>query len=208
MVEAHRELARLDGEMGEAVRAGDLVSFGRINGQAAEVNGSFIVSLPAELCHGVFPGHPLCTSLEPLPGGDYGRRLDGLLRRYEPGFGSAASILVFPLSLTPEELISITQEMAPRIETLVGALLAELTALTPPVEFQEDHDRLIDHFQRIGALVDEIAGAASVGDHELARRVGQAIGRIFCETDKSLGSEEFKTIVEVHLGAGPPRECE
>ncbi len=208
LVEVHREMVRLDREMGQAVRAGDLAAFGMINGRSAELNGSFVASLPAELCHGAFPGHPLCPSLEPLPGGDYGRQLDGLLRRYEPGLGSAASLLVFPLSLTPEELISITKEMAPRIEALVGDLLSELAALSPPAEFRDDHGRLVDHFRQIGALVDEIAGAAAQGDHEPARRVGPATERIFCETEKSLASEEFKAIVAAHFSVGPPGDCE
>ena len=184
--------------------------FSLINGPAEELNLSFVASLPTEFCHGVFPDHPLCPSREALPGGDYGEQLNGLLRRFEPRFASAAGVFVFPLSLSQEEVMSLTQQMAPRMEALVDEMMAELAKLTPPTQFLDDHNQLVAHFERIGTLVDEIVGAASEGDLIPARQVGPAAARIFCETDKSLTSEEFKAIVAVHIDAGPPgqQDCE
>ena len=184
--------------------------FSLINGPAAELNFSFVASLPTEFCHGVFPAHPLCPPLEALPGGDYGKQLNGLLRRFEPRFASAAGVFAFSLSLSQEEVLSLTQQMVPRMEALVDDVMAELAKLTPPTEFRDDHDQLVVHFERIGAFVDEIASGAREGDLGPARGIGPAATRIFCETEKSLTSEEFKAIVAVHIGRGPPgrRDCE
>ena len=92
----------------------------------------------------------------------------------------------------------------------VARELAELAKLTHTTEFRDDHDQLVVHFERIGALVEKIASGAREGDLGPARGIGPAATRIFCETEKSLTSEEFKAIVAVHIGRGPPGrgDCE
>ena len=210
LVKVQRELARLDDQMGGAVAAGDLVSFSLISGQGAELDSSFVTSLPREFCHGIFLDHPLCPPLEALPGGDYGKQISELLRRFEPRFASAAGVLEFQLALSKEELLSLTRQVAPRMEALVDEVIAELLKLTPLTELRDDHDRLVVHFERIGALVDEIASGAREGDLGQVGLIGPATMAIFCETEKSLTSEEFKAIVAVHIGGGRsgPGDCE
>ena len=92
--------------------------------------------------------------------------------------------------------------------SLVAELNADLAELDPPPEFREDHDRVVVHFEKIGAALSEVASAALAGDKEPARRIAIAVIAIFCETTGSLSSEEFKALVAVHFGvAPPPEEC-
>ena len=99
LVEAHREFDRNDREVGVALEEGNLVRFGLLSGQSAELRVALITSLPPEYCHGLFPRNDLCSPLEPLPGGEYGEQLNGLLRQFEPQFAGAGATVAFPLSL-------------------------------------------------------------------------------------------------------------
>ena len=135
LVEATRELARLDAEAAQAVEDEGLAWFVLIHGQLGDVNGSFMIDLPGGFCNALNPMEPplqsLCAPVEELPGGEYGARLNQMLRQFQPRFESAGGVFAFPLSLLPEELAQVYSVEVPIVEKLLQEIRDGVGGLAP-----------------------------------------------------------------------------
>ena len=215
MVESTRELVRLDGEAAQAVKDADLGRFVLRNGDLGLVSATASLGLSAAFCEHSRDaddpgfGFTLCGPAGPLPGGEYGGRLNDALRRFEPGFMSATGVFAFPLSLEPEEQAQVLASQAPLFAEQLQEVRAQMGSLTPPEELRADHDRLAAYYDGFIDGVNELMAAAEAGDLQAAQ--GQLIGFLtgFCETRQSFSSSQFKELVTVHFKFAAPRNpCE
>ncbi|MCH8086609.1 MAG: hypothetical protein IIC81_02020 [Chloroflexi bacterium] len=206
LVEHFRELLRLDRQAEQYIRDGDVAGFVLTNGLLGEVSATFTISLPADFCNSLNPGgSPLCSPLEPLPGGTYGSQLNDIFRTFQSQFSGLAGSLAFPLVLTPEESALVINDLAPKAATLFSETQAQVRALTPPAEFSAAHDLLIPYFDQLIDLFNEAVEAGVAGETGITRRTLDDITRVGCEVRESFSPVEFNDLVDVHFDrCGPP----
>ena len=207
MVEVTRELVSLDGEAAQAVKDDDLARFVLVNGELGLVSSSVLPGYSAAFCENAFAaeddGAALCGPAGPLPGGDYGARLNEALRRFEPGFRSAGGVFGFPLSLRPEELATVLATKGSTFGEQLQEVRAQVESLTPPEELRADHDRLAAYYDGFIDRVNKLIAATEAGDVETAQNQFFGFRGQFCETRGSFSSSQFKELVGLHFRADP-----
>ncbi len=213
MMDVLRESVRLDAEAAQAVKDDDLVRFVLVNGELGQVNSAVSLGFSATFCKNTFAAEDaravLCGPAGPLPGGEYGVRLNEALRRFEPEFRSATGVFSFPLSLRPEELANVLATQASTFVQQLQEVRAQVESLTPPEELRADHDRLVAYYDGFIDGVSELTAVAEAGDVEIAR------GRFFmgfqprlCETQQSFASSQFMALVGLHFAIATPDFCD
>ena len=109
----------------------------------------------------------------------------------------------FPLSLQPEELAQVFSVEGPIVEKLLQEIRDGVGSLTPPAEFQFDHEVLIGYLDGLTNTFREVTGAAEAGDLQTARMELLGIEEVVCEALGSFSSPDFKSLVRVHFEGGP-----
>ena len=207
MVDVTRELVRLDGEAAQAVKDGDLARFVLVNGELGQVSFSVLPGFSAAFCQNAFVTDDeraaLCGPAGPVPGGEYGASVYEALRRFEPGFSSAAGVFGFPLSLRPEELATVLATQGSTFGEQLREVRAQVESLTPPEELRADHDRLVAYYDGFIDRVDKLIAATEAGDVETAQNQFFGFRANFCETRGSFSSSQFKELVGLHFRADP-----
>ena len=207
MVDVTRELVRLDGEAAQAVKDDDLARFVLVNGELGQVSSSVLPGFSATFCENAFATDDeraaLCGPAGPLPGGDYGARLNEALRRFEPGFRSAGGVFGFPLSLRPEELAAVLATQGSTFGEQLREVRAQVESLTPPEELRADHDRLVAYYDGFIDRVNKLIAATEAGDVGTAQNQYFGFQAQFCETRGSFSSSQFKALVGLHFQADP-----
>ena len=202
-----RELARLDRQAADAVSANDLVSFALINGQLGSntflTNGRLSPGYCASLSESGEGSLDGCRPLEPVPGGNYGSDLHGELRNFVPSISLAAASTAFALSLTPEEVAQVVQTELPQVIKILAETRARILALTPPSEFEADHERLVLFLEDVEGATRETAGLAALDPLALrsgSMRLMEQVERFSAE----IVVDDFRVIVSPLLP--PPGE--
>lgn len=193
-----QELLRLDGEAAAAIEDGDLVRFGIINGQMGEQSSLQLTRLSGVYCNALAdPGsiaNSQCNPLNPLPGGNYGADLNGYLRQFVPRLSSAIGVLAFSLSLTPEELEQGFRVQVPKIISLFSEAEDRLQQMTPPSEFQADHNRLVS-FMGENLRFNEANAGAALRDPLAFRSAESRFFEGVCQLRQNLSSDDFGGVV-------------
>ena len=188
------ELSQLDQQAADAVKADDLITFSRYNGQLGIVGQRMLGRLSPAYCSSLSePGEDpasACRSQDPVPGGTYGAELHEELRAFFPAFMLVASVTAFSLSLSPEELAMVIQTDIPEATSLIEDLRERVGALTPPDEFEADHDRLLAFFDALSDLLQQSAiDAFTIRDALMA--FGEQIRQLY----QGLVNDDFGAII-------------
>ena len=210
LVEGTRELVRLDAEAAMAVENSDMAGFVLLNGDLSETSGLLVIALPGVICKVMFPfpeGN-LCSSDEPPAGGEYGARLNELLRQFIPRFQSVQGALGFPLSLSPEELTRVFSDQAPKAERLLVEAADSLRRLTPPSAFQSDHEIFVGYLDEVAGVFSQVTAATRTGDLQTAQSELRGLEKVFCDSRGRFSSADFKSLVGIHFqGRVGPDNC-
>ncbi len=228
LVDTVRELVRLDAEIIPLFDSQDAVAFVLLNTRLAEVSGNASLKMSGPVCWagdprsapsdttpppGVPPGLPpgvadvvplfsTCAPTEPLPGGEYGVRLNESIRRLEAFLSSLQSLGPFGL-LQPDEVFQVAVQKAPKVIDFLEEILSDINALTPPSDLQSDHGVLTQYLTEAMGLTDAVGSAAQAGDMERFREELDRDRDVFCNARGGFSSPDFKKMVLVHFQGSP-----
>ncbi len=188
------ELSQLDQQAADAVKADDLITFSRYNGHLANAVERMLGRLSPAYCSSLSePGEgpsSACESQDPVPGGTYGEELHEELRAFTPAFRLVGSATAFSLSLSPEEIALVIQTDIPEAISLIEDIRERVGALTPPDEFEADHDRLLAFFDAQSESIQQSAiDAFTIRDAQTA--FGEQLGQLY----QGLINNDFGAII-------------
>jgi hypothetical protein len=197
-----RVSAEVDVRIGEAVKATDAVAFWRLNSELATARRPFALAMSGAVCLANGPVE-LCDR-EEFTTGSYQHQLNTPIRVMESGLRATTASLPQNVGLTPTDVMELVSEQTPRLVELLEAAVATVDSLTPPDEFQADHDRLSSY--RRSSIANATAGgaAAEAGDGAAFEAAQSAFGIARCAAFDGLETGEFSPIVSAHLNPGPP----
>lgn len=208
-VEAVRELLRIDTEAAAAVRDGDVARFAILNGALGGVNASARIALSLDYCRWATTAPEqlaLCTPDDLDLDSDYEGPVNELLRGFMPAFAAVSASIVFPLSLTPEELSKVVAETANNARNDFQEVALDLDGIVPPDELAADHARLRSYFERSIDVISEVDRLGGEGDYQGARGELQRLKIVFCDAREGFESKDFKTAVAIFF-TGEQRTC-
>ena len=160
-------------EIATAIEDGDLP---KIHLLKAELDSSLIssfLSVSSKFCHAAFANsvEQLGRVCQPiiLPGGEYGRSIDSLSRKFLAEFGPRVS---FAEGLSDDQLLEALSYVQPAIVALFDDIIGQLQQITPPVEYEAGHQVLLDYFTGLRSTAIAI-------DRAVVERDGDAVSREF-----------------------------
>ena len=202
LVEATRELQTTDRQAADAVRNSDLVSFVLINTASGQTQSTLFRSLSAGYCSLLENMNPNCKPLDPLPGGEYGSKLDNLVRDFDPRAESLLSFMSFPFSLEPEEMNQLASMQLPELVKLISETRLQVMSLDPPSDLSADHQRLVEFLENVEKLMGQAASSLPNIDVNFLRTAPMQLQEAYCSTKGSFSSDDFKTLVAPLFGPG------
>jgi hypothetical protein len=173
----------LTSKLADQVRAADEIATAIEDGNLpkihllkAELDSSFIssfLSVSSKVCHAAFANsvEQLGCVCQPiiLPGGEYGRSIDSLSRKFLAEFCPRVS---FAEGLSEDQLLEALSYVQPAIVALFDNIIGQLQQIAPPAEYEAGHQVLLDYFTEL-------------------RSTAIAIDRAVVERDESAVSREF-----------------
>jgi hypothetical protein len=154
-----------------AIDDGDLP---KIHLLKAELDSSLISSFSSvspATCLAAFSNSPeqremACQPSE-LPGGEYGRSIDLLTRLYVAEFGPRAS---FADGLSSDQLLDALTYVQPAIVANFDNAISKMQQITPPAEYADGHQVVIDYFTDLRATAFAIDQAVLERDEVAVQR--------------------------------------
>ena len=135
---------------------------------------------PVELC-----------DREEFTTGSYQHQLNTPIRVMESDLRATTASLPQNVGLTPTDVMELVSEQTPRLVELLEAAVATVDSLTPPDEFQADHDRL-SSYRRSSIANATAGGAAAEAGYGAAFEAAQsAFGIARCAAFDGLETGEF-----------------
>ena len=182
-LESLRKQSTLASDVDEAVQRKDLPHVHLAMAALQAASGVILLSVSSEYCghisREVGPLSPgvswrLCRG-EQTPGGEYGAMIDGLAKTFVAEFNPRVS---FPPGMTPEQLREGLAYVQPAIVKLFEQTLAELDAITPPLEYEVGHQVLQDYFTELLSTARAIDRAVAQKDDDRVAREFERSGEI------------------------------
>ncbi len=214
-MEATRELKTIDKQAADAVRNSDLVSFSLINTALGQTQSTLFRSLSAGYCSLLDSMNPTCKPLDPRPGGEYGSKLNNLVRDFDTRFSSLMSFASFPFSLEPGEMNQLASMQLPDLAKLISETQLQVVSLDPPSDLSADHQLFVGYLENVESLINQLASSIPNIDRNLLGSSIMQLQEAFCTIRDSFSSDVFKTLVAPHFGlrggecdaplSGPPR---
>ena len=149
MLRGLRDLVALDQTIGRSLATEDLEAFVLGNSGLGEANKLMSLELSPDVCEAAVGHYSYrCDRPDPLPGGEYGSELYGIIGRFAAQFESRTRGVFIPaLSLHEDEALEILSKLQPEVADIVEQTLARVRQLVPPAELQTDHDRLLRYLE-------------------------------------------------------------
>ena len=192
------ELARNDAEIGETLKDGDLVEFAVLNSEGGIAIGLLFSELSPRACQSLTEEENSCRSEEPLPGADYGLKLELIMLRFEAQFGPRLGALPGPFA-TEAEIIAVLDQTFSPLVSVTEATLEELSQLEPPEGLLTDHEILVQYVADQRSRVLDALELTPAGDREGLAVFELIKGR--CETTELLSADAL-TIARGHFSVG------
>lgn len=171
----------LTAKLADQVRAADGIATAIENGDLpkihllkAELDSSLITSfslVSSRTCFAAFAADPdggkaLCQPAN-LPGGEYGKSIDKLGRLWVAEFGPRAS---FADGLSSDQLLDALSYVQPAIVANFDSTIAQMQQITPPAEYADGHQIVIEYFTELRATAAAIDRAVLERDEEGVNR--------------------------------------
>ena len=168
-------------KLGQQVRASDAITTAIEDGDLPKIHllkAEFDISLMSSLssvssatCLAAFANSPeqreqACQPTD-LPGSEYGRSIDLLSRLWVAEFGPRAS---FADGLSKDQLLDALSYVQPAIVANFDDAIGKLQQITPPAEYADGHQILIDYFSELRATAFAIDQAVLQHDEEAVQR--------------------------------------
>ncbi len=202
----------------EAGENRDIVAFTVANKELSLVLGSLAVETSSDFCLRLGVFDQLCEPGDDLPGGEYGRSLNTIMRDFEfnwsPRVGSLidtanpeqfGSVSYAPL-ISAEEYARLFALIAPEVEDVLVSVRESIEALDPGDEFAADHDRLLQYFDGVADAFRTVYQA--VEDEDRVSRLRSIEGQLanWCSARQDFVDSGTDSIsfVGVHFPGPPP----
>lgn len=203
---AYLEVAvRMDRRIGQAIEDGDAVEFvvSNFGIASAEESVHAVLEMSPQVC-GI--SMPFGSSLRP-PGPDV---LDGGYRgalvhdssRAACAFRSPCPDYLY-FNLLPEDAYQVISQTAPGFIEAVESALEGISALAPPDDLGDDHDRLVDYLEGTIAAQQAIVAAAESRYLKAVRDRMSRSETLFCEAAEGVSDAMMPVVVEL-FGDLPP----
>jgi len=180
------EGSRLDGLIGQAAREGDIMAFLTNNVRLGWVLQPY-PGLDAAFLSAATGAPPIrLDPTEALARSDYGRGLFAALIEYRNLNPLFAGLSVDFPQVSRDVALQAVTELAPELRALEAELRGAIEALEPPVEVAADHTLMLEFFEGRRGRLEELIGAAAVGDIDVLFTIGEAADAENCATADAL----------------------
>ena len=139
-----------------------------------------------------------------LPGRAYGQEVHAALAAFQAEFSPRVGS-TFP-ALNEAEQLRLLASIQAQVEAAVQATRGQLAALTPPEEFQADHNVLLRFLDEIGEVARLITAAAEEGDVAALPALYRQSGVVLTTAQCAL-SDGFRPLARPFFGADAPDGC-
>ncbi len=199
------EIVRNDAAIGESLKDDDLVGFIVGNSESGITILLLFSELSPRFCQAFFdrddPNAP-CRSGEPLPGAEYGLKLELIMLHFEAQFGPRTGPFEAAFASEEEITAALDQLFSPLV-SVTEATLAELSQLEPPEDLRGDHEILVQYVTDQQSQVLAALDAIEAADEEIFDQLGEDGFTLFCQT-LALLSEDALAIAHGHFRADAP----
>ena len=194
------EAVRLDREIGRAIEERDIVLFVVSNIGLGRNGDHAALDLDPAICRAMRLNPRLCgLSIAETTGSAYGDAVRAALAEFNAGFGSDGRFLDLVENLiSDDDMLRLVETTHPELKLFVTDARGALSLLSPPSEFQADHERIIAFFDSTLETLGGNERAASAFDRAAVLDGGRQLDALRREAGADL-SEPFSELVRSHF---------
>lgn len=194
------EAVRLDREIGRSIEERDIVLFVVSNIGLGRNGDHAALDLDPAICRAMRLNPRLCgLSIAETTGSAYGDAVRAALAEFNAGFGSDGRFLDLVENLiSDDDMLRLVETTHPELKLFVTDARGALSLLSPPSEFQADHERIIAFFDSTLETLGGNERAASAFDRAAVLDGGRQLDALRREAGADL-SEPFSELVRSHF---------